>query len=83
MSRGQRQRYYYIKIRESFLDNHTIKLLRRQDDPIGIIASDMYVHLLAESASHDGRLRCNEKTPYTPEDIAILFGLPKEDGKEH
>ena len=80
MSRGQRQRYYYIKIRESFLDNHTIKLLRRQDYPIGIVASDMYVHLLAESASHDGRLRCNEKTPYTPEDIAILFGLPKEDG---
>lgn len=80
MSLGQRQRFYFVKIPESFLDNHRIRLLRHRDYPVGIIASDMYILLLAESASHNGRLRCDDRTPYTPEDIAILLGLPKDDG---
>ena len=76
MANSDTERYYWVKISESFFDNAKIRLIQDQD--FGTEAILLYIFLLAESASHGGKLRCDSDTPYTREEIGSLCRLRKE-----
>lgn len=79
MAARDTQRYYWVKISSKwFFRNHKVELVRGSE--VGHVAILMYIFMLAESASHDGRLRCDEDLPYTPENIVTLCHVPKDDG---
>ena len=79
MSARQQERYYWLKLPNDFFDNHTLRILRGMDG--GQYALLLYIELLAESVTREGRLRCSEKVAYDEAMIASMFGFSEEQVK--
>lgn len=74
MSDNDSRRYYWLKLKKDFFQQHQIKVLKSL--PNGRLYALIYLELLAESTSHDGELRYSDILPY---DIITLSAVIDED----
>ena len=63
-------KYYWLKLKEDFFDQHEIKWIMSQ--PNGKRIALFYIQLLTESITHDGALRFSDHIPYTVEMLASI-----------
>lgn len=63
---------YWMKFYARFFDKHEIKILLAEDRDYVFF----YIAMLLESIAHNGRVRYNEKRPYTPGMLARLVNMP-------
>lgn len=68
------KRYYWLKLRKDFFQQHQMKVLKSL--PNGRVYALIYLELLAESTSHEGKLRFSEMLPY---DVVTLAAVIDED----
>lgn len=80
MSALQQERYFWLKLPNDFFDNHSLRILRSMNG--GQYALLLYIELLAESVTRNGRLRCSDKVPYDEEMIGLMFGFSAEQVKQ-
>lgn len=62
--------YYYIRLKEGFYDEDSIKLLESMTD--GILYSNILLKMYLKSLKFDGPLRLTERIAYTPPMIATI-----------
>ena len=74
MSANDGKRYYWLKLKKDFFQQHQIKVLKAL--PNGRLYALIYVELLAESTSHEGELRFSRMLPY---DTVTLSAVIDED----
>lgn len=74
MADNDKKRYYWLKLKKDFFQQHQIKVLKSL--PNGRLYALIYLELLAESTSHDGELRYSQMLPY---DILTLSAVIDED----
>lgn len=74
MADNDKKRYYWLKLKKDFFQQHQIKVLKSL--PNGRLYALIYLELLAESTSHDGELRYSQMLPY---DIITLSAVIDED----
>lgn len=74
MSDLDNKRFYWLKLKKDFFQQHQIKVLKSL--PNGRLYALIYLELLAESTSHNGELRYSEMLPY---DIVTLSSVIDED----
>lgn len=74
MSANDNKRYYWLKLKKDFFQQHQIKVLKSL--PNGRLYALIYLELLAESCSHSGELRYSNLMPY---DIVTLSAVIDED----
>lgn len=74
MAENDKKRYYWLKLKKDFFQSHKMKVLKAL--PNGRLYALIYLELLAESTSHDGRLRFSDLLPY---DITTLSAVIDED----
>ena len=74
MSDTDAKRFYWLKLKKDFFQQHQIKVLKSL--PNGRLYALIYMELLAESTSHNGELRYSEMLPY---DILTLSAVIDED----
>lgn len=74
MANNDSKRYYWLKLKKDFFQQHQIKVLKAM--PNGRLYALIYVELLAESTSHNGKLRYSEMLPY---DLPTLASVIDED----
>ena len=74
MSSYDGRRYYWLKLKKNFFQQHQIKVLKSL--PNGRLYALIYLELLAESTSHKGELRYSELLPY---DTVTLSAVTDED----
>jgi predicted phage replisome organizer len=65
---------YWMKFYARFFDKHEIKILLAEDRDYVFF----YIAMLLESIAHNGRVRYNEKRPYTPVMLSRLVNMPVE-----
>jgi predicted phage replisome organizer len=70
---SENKRYYFLKLKEDFLDSQEIKVLESR--PNGICYSNLLVKLYLKSLKHDGALKLNEEIAYDEKMIAALTNL--------
>ena len=66
------RKYYYLKLKEGFLESEEIKILESMKD--GYIYSNILLKLYLRSLRNEGRLMYRNVIPYTPEILATLVG---------
>ncbi len=66
------KKYYYLKLKESFFDSESMKLLQGMQD--GYLYSDILLKLYLQSLRQEGRLMYRDIIPYTPNMIATVTG---------
>ena len=64
------QRYYYMRLKESFFDDDAIKILEAMPD--GYLYSNILLKLYLKSLKINGRLMYNERIPYNASVLATL-----------
>lgn len=74
MADNDKKRFYWLKLKKDFFQQHQIKILKSL--PNGRLYALIYLELLAESTSHDGELRYSKMLPY---DIITLSAVIDED----
>lgn len=74
MAENDSKRYYWLKLKKDFFQQHQIKVLKSL--PNGRLYALIYLELLAESTSHEGELRYSKLLPY---DIITLSAVIDED----
>ena len=74
MADNDKKRYYWLKLKKDFFQQHQIKVLKSL--PNGRLYALIYLELMAESCSHDGELRYSKLLPY---DIVTLSAVIDED----
>ena len=74
MADNDNKRYYWLKLKKNFFQQHQIKVLKSL--PNGRLYALIYLELMAESTSHDGELRYSKLLPY---DIITLSAVIDED----
>lgn len=74
MSANDNKRYYWLKLKKDFFQQHQIKVLKAL--PNGRLYALIYLELLAESTSHEGELRYSQLMPY---DVVTLASVIDED----
>lgn len=70
MSDYQSKRYYWLKLHKDFFQGHVVRVLEGM--PNGREYAYFWLKLLAESVSHEGRLRLNDAIPYSEEMLAAI-----------
>lgn len=68
------KRYYWMRFSKNFFQEHEIRIIESM--PNGAKYLLFYIKLMAESVSHDGRLRCSEAIPYNEQ---MLAGITNTD----
>lgn len=66
----EEKRYYWLKLHKDFFQGHQIRILEGM--PNGKEYAYFLLKLLAESVSHDGKLRLSETIPYNEEMLSAL-----------
>lgn len=74
MSANDSKRFYWLKLKKDFFQQHQIKVLKSL--PNGRLYALIYLELLAESTSHNGELRYSQMLPY---DLNTLASVIDED----
>lgn len=74
MADNDSKRYYWLKLKKDFFQQHQIKVLKAM--PNGRLYALIYLELLAESTSHNGELRYSQMLPY---DLNTLASVIDED----
>ena len=74
MADNDKKRYYWLKLKKDFFQQHQLKVLKSL--PNGRLYALIYLELLAESTSHNGELRYSKMLPY---DIITLSAVIDED----
>lgn len=74
MSDRDNKRFYWLKLKKDFFQQHQIKVLKAL--PNGRLYALIYLELLTESTSHNGELRYSQMLPY---DIITLASVIDED----
>lgn len=74
MAENDNKRYYWLKLKKDFFQQHQIKVLKSL--PNGRLYALIYLELMAESTSHEGELRYSKLLPY---DIVTLSAVIDED----
>lgn len=74
MSDNDNKRFYWLKLKKDFFQQHQIKVLKSL--PNGRLYALIYLELLTESTSHNGELRYSQMLPY---DIITLSSVIDED----
>lgn len=64
------KKYYWLKLKEDFFKRHDIKIIGAMDNGTDYVM--LYLKLLVESISHNGRLRFSEEKPYTEKMLATI-----------
>ncbi len=64
------RKYYYLKLKDSYFDDDLIRLL--EDEPDGILYSNILLKLYLKSLKHGGKLQLDENKPYSAKMIATL-----------
>lgn len=64
-------RYYWLKMPKDFFNGYKLRILENMDG--GREAELIYVKLLCEATSHEGRLRFSDRTPYTAATLAPVI----------
>lgn len=67
---AEEKRYYWLKLHKDFFQSHQIRILEGM--PNGKEYAYFLLKLLAESVSHDGRLRLSDAIPYNEEMLSSL-----------
>lgn len=76
MSANDGKRYYWLKLKKDFFQQHQIKVLKAL--PNGRLYALIYVELLAESTSHEGELRFSRMLPYDTVTLAAVIDEDKD-----
>ena len=76
MSANDGKRYYWLKLKDDFFQQHKIKVLKSL--PNGRLYALIYVELLAESTSHEGELRYSKMLPYDTVTLAAVIDEDKD-----
>lgn len=74
MNDTESKRFYWLKLKKNFFQQHQIKVLKSL--PNGRLYALIYLELMAESTSHEGELRYSKMLPY---DIVTLAAVIDED----
>lgn len=64
------QKYYYLRLKESYFEQESIVLLESMQD--GILYSNILLKLCLKSLKHGGRLQLDDNIPYTAQMIAAI-----------
>lgn len=64
------EKYYYLKLKETFFDSEDMKLLQGMKD--GYIYSDILLKLYLQSLRQKGRLMYRGIVPYTPDMVSTI-----------
>ncbi|WP_405379195.1 phage replisome organizer N-terminal domain-containing protein [Phascolarctobacterium sp.] len=64
------QKYYYMRLKESFFDDDAVKILEAMPD--GYLYSNILLKLYLKSLKFNGRLMYNERIPYNAGVLATL-----------
>ena len=72
-------KYRYMKWQRKFFDDHKMRTVFSETQevtiPLGVFAQYLFIRLMNESIAHEGILRYDDETPYTPELISRTFAL--------
>ena len=71
---GAQKRFYWMRFSKNFFQEHEIRIIESM--PNGAKYLLFYIKLMAESVSHDGRLRCSDAIPYNEQ---MLAGITNTD----
>lgn len=71
MAENDSKRYYWLKLKKDFFQQHQIKILKSL--PNGRLYALIYLELLAESTSHEGELRYSDTIPYELKTLACVI----------
>lgn len=63
---------FWLKLQKDFFKRHDIRIIEAM--PNGIEIAYLYIKLLAESITHDGRLRFSDSVAYTNEMLSAVLG---------
>ena len=76
MASQDNKRFYWLKLKKDFFQQHQIKVLKSL--PNGRLYALIYLELLAESTSHDGELRYSQMLPYDTVTLAAVIDEDKD-----
>lgn len=76
MSDNDKKRFYWLKLKKDFFQQHQIKVLKAL--PNGRLYALIYLELLAESTTHDGELRYSKMLPYDTVTLASVIDEDKD-----
>lgn len=71
MAENDNKRYFWLKLKKDFFQQHQIKILKSL--PNGRLYALIYLELLAESTSHEGELRYSDTIPYELNTLACVI----------
>lgn len=66
------KKYYWLKLKDDFFKRHDIKIIEAMDNGKEYVL--LYLKLLVESVSHNGRLRFSDEIPYSEKMLATITG---------
>ena len=70
------KKYFWLKLKKDFFDQHQIKVLKSMRN--GRIYALIYIELMLESVSHEGKLRLSDKLPYDENTLSAVIGEDKK-----
>ncbi len=76
MANDDSKRYYWLKLKKDFFQQHQIKVLKAL--PNGRLYALIYLELLAESTTHNGELRYSQMLPYDTVTLAAVIDEDKD-----
>lgn len=76
MASDDSKRYYWLKLKKDFFQQHQIKVLKAL--PNGRLYALIYLELLAESTTHNGELRYSQMLPYDTVTLAAVIDEDKD-----
>lgn len=76
MAERDSKRFYWLKLKKDFFQQHQIKVLKSL--PNGRLYALIYLELLAESTSHNGELRYSQMLPYDTVTLSAVIDEDKE-----
>lgn len=76
MSDTDKKRFYWLKLKKDFFQQHQIKVLKAL--PNGRLYALIYLELMAESTTHDGELRYSKMLPYDTITLASVIDEDKD-----
>ena len=76
MSDKDKQRFYWLKLKKGFFQQHQMKVLKAI--PNGRLYALIYLELLDESVTHNGELRFSELLPYDSVTLAAVIDEDKD-----
>ena len=64
------QKYYYMRLKEGFYDEDTMKIIESMPD--GYLYSNILMKLYLKSLKNNGKLMLNDRIPYSPDLLATI-----------